>query len=90
MPIALRSNYDGARVQAVACGSHDTGKTRRLLPLAENYDGATRTEAAAMIRRRGYPGVPGRSGTAKCSAHLQADGRRLASPDRRTKVDGTD
>ena len=90
MPIALRSDYDAAWVRAVAHGSHNAGETRRLLALAAIYDGATRTEAAAMVRRRGCPGVPGRSGTAKCSAHLQADGMRLASPDRRIKIDGTD
>ena len=48
MPIALRSDYDAARLRAVARQSHDAGQTRRLLALAAIYDGSTRTEAAAI------------------------------------------
>ena len=48
MPIALRSDYDAARLRAAARQSHDAGQTRRLLALASIYDGATRTEAAAI------------------------------------------
>ena len=58
MPIVLRSDYDAARVRAVARGSHDAGQTRLLLAPAAIYDGATRTETAAMVRCRGCPGVP--------------------------------
>ena len=48
MPIALRSDFDAAQLRAAARGSQDAGQTRRLLALAAIYDGATRTEAAAI------------------------------------------
>jgi putative transposase len=48
MPIALRCDYDAAQLRAVARRSQDAGQTRRLLALAAIYDGATRTEAAAI------------------------------------------
>jgi transposase len=48
MPIALRSDYDAARVRVTARGSKDANQVRRLLALAAIYDGATRAEAAEM------------------------------------------
>ncbi len=48
MPIALRSDYDATQLRRVARRSQDAGQTRRLLALAAIYDGATRTEAAAI------------------------------------------
>jgi Homeodomain-like domain len=48
MPIALRSDYDAARLRAAARRSQEAGHTRRLLALAAIYDGATRSEAAAI------------------------------------------
>ena len=48
LPVALRSDYDAARLRAAARQSHDAGQTRRLLALAAIYDRATRTEAAAI------------------------------------------
>jgi transposase len=48
MPIPLRSDYDAAQLRAAARRSQDAGQTRRLLALAAIYDGATRTEAAAI------------------------------------------
>ena len=48
MPIELSAEYDAARLRAAARQSHDAGQTRRLLALAAIYDGATRTEAAAI------------------------------------------
>jgi transposase len=48
MPIALSSAYDASSLRAAARTSKDAGQTRRLLALAAIYDGATRTEAAAM------------------------------------------
>lgn len=48
MPIALRTDYDAARLRAVARQSRDAGQTRRLLALAAIYDGASRTQAAVM------------------------------------------
>lgn len=46
MPIALRSDYDAARVRLMARESRDASQVRRLLALAAIYDGATRAEAA--------------------------------------------
>ena len=48
MPIPLSADYDAARLRASARESKDAGQTRRLLALAAIYDGATRTEAAAV------------------------------------------
>jgi len=48
MPIALRPDFDSARVRALARRSKDAAQTRRLLALAAIYDGASRTEAAAI------------------------------------------
>ena len=48
MPIELSAEYDAARLRAAARRSQDAGQTRRLLALAAIYDGATRTEAAAI------------------------------------------
>jgi hypothetical protein len=48
MPIPLSADYDAARLRSAARESKDAGQTRRLLTLAAIYDGATRTEAAAI------------------------------------------
>lgn len=48
MPIALRADYDAARLRAEARQSDDAGQTRRLLALAVIYDGLPRTEAARV------------------------------------------
>ena len=48
MPIPLRVDYDAAHLRAAARESKDAGQTRRLLALAAIYEGATRTEAAAI------------------------------------------
>jgi hypothetical protein len=48
MPIPLSADYDAARLRSAAHESKDAGQTRRLLTLAAIYDGATRTEAAAI------------------------------------------
>jgi hypothetical protein len=48
MPIPLSPAYDASSLRAAARMSKDAGQTRRLLALAAIYDGATRTEAAAM------------------------------------------
>lgn len=46
--IALRDDYDGARLRARAKASRDGGQTRRLLALAAIYDGGSRSDAAAL------------------------------------------
>jgi transposase len=48
MPIALRSDFDAARVRSAAKRSKDGAQARRLLALAAIYEGATRTEAAKI------------------------------------------
>jgi transposase len=48
MPIALRDDFDAARLRAIARGAKDAAQTRRLLALAAVYDGARRTAAAAI------------------------------------------
>lgn len=48
MPIALRADYDAARLRAAARKAKDGPQARRLLALATIYDGATRTQAARI------------------------------------------
>src|SRR5215469_16657002 len=48
MPVALRTDYDAARVRLTARESTDANQVRRLLALAAIYDGATRAEAAEI------------------------------------------
>ena len=47
-PIRLRSDYDAARLRALAKRSRDPDQTRRLLALAVLYEGGSRTDAARM------------------------------------------
>jgi transposase len=46
--IALRQDFDAARLRALARASKDARQVRRLLALAAVYDGASRGEAAAL------------------------------------------
>ena len=46
--IRLRSDFDAARVRALARRSHDPDQTRRLLALAVIYEGGSRTDAARI------------------------------------------
>ena len=48
MAIALRDDYDAARLRQAARDSDDADQVRRLLALAAVYDGATRAEAAQV------------------------------------------
>jgi transposase len=48
MAIALREDYDAARLRQAARDSDDADQVRRLLALAAIYDGATRAEAAQI------------------------------------------
>ena len=48
LPIPLTAKYDASRLRAAAKSSKNANQTRRLLALAAIYDGATRTEAAAI------------------------------------------
>jgi len=46
--IALRDDYDSARLRALAKASKDANQTRRLLSLAVIYEGGRRGEAASL------------------------------------------
>ena len=46
--IALRQDYDAAQLRALAQATRDAGQSRRLLALAEIYDGGSRTKAARI------------------------------------------
>ena len=48
MPIPLRSDFDAAQLRGVARRTKDGPQARRLLALAAIYEGATRTQAAAI------------------------------------------
>ena len=48
MPIPLTADFNAAQLRAAARCSKDANQTRQLLTLAAIYDGATRTEAAAI------------------------------------------
>lgn len=48
IPIALRGDFDAAGVRRVAKATKDAAQGRRLLALAEIYDGGTRTDAARI------------------------------------------
>lgn len=48
MAIALRTDFDAARLRGVARVSQDAGQVRRLLALAAIYDGFSRTQAAEI------------------------------------------
>lgn len=47
-PIALRTDYDAARLRRTARAGEDADQVRRLLALATVYDGGSRTEAASI------------------------------------------
>ena len=46
--IGLRDDFDGAALRRLARGSKCANQTRRLLALAESYDGGSRTSAARI------------------------------------------
>ena len=46
--IELRADYDAARLRALARGTRNAGQSRRLLALAEIYEGGSRTKAARV------------------------------------------
>ena len=47
-PIALRGDFDGPGLRRLAKQSKDAAQARRLLALAEIYDGGSRTDAARI------------------------------------------
>ncbi len=46
--VAMRDNFEGAILRRLAKGSKDAGQSRRLLALAEIYDGGKRSDAARI------------------------------------------
>jgi transposase len=46
--IVLRRDFNAARLRRLARGSKDSGQARRLLALAEVYDGRSRSQAAVV------------------------------------------
>ena len=48
MPLLLRSDFDAARLRAIAKTTKDGPQARRLLLLAAIYDGGTRTQTARV------------------------------------------
>ena len=46
--IELRRDYDAVRLWGLAKATRDAGQSRRLLALAEIYDGGSRTKAARV------------------------------------------
>ena len=46
--VALREDFDGPALRRLAKASKDAGQSRRLLALAEIYDGGRRTEVARI------------------------------------------
>jgi transposase len=48
MPIPLRSDFDAPQLRGLAKKTKDGAQARRLLSLAAIYEGATRTQAAAV------------------------------------------
>jgi transposase len=47
-PIPIRSDFDGSTLRVVAKATKDAAQARRLLALAEIYDGGTRGDAARI------------------------------------------
>ena len=47
-PIALRQDFDAPGLRRLARQSKDAAQARRLLALAEIYDGGSRTDAARI------------------------------------------
>ncbi len=48
IPIALRTDFEAVAVRRLAKATKDAAQGRRLLALAEIYDGGTRTDAARI------------------------------------------
>jgi transposase len=47
--IELRADYDATRLRALAKATRNAGQSRRLLALAEIYDGGSRSKAARVV-----------------------------------------
>ena len=48
MPVPLRTDFDAAALRAIARKTKDGPQARRLLALAEIYDGGSRPDAARI------------------------------------------
>ena len=58
-PIALRGDFDGPGLRRLAKQSKDAAQARRLLALAEIYDGGSRTDAASSCPSACETGLTG-------------------------------
>ncbi len=61
--IELRTDYDAARLRALAKVTRNAGQSRRLLALAEIYDGGARSKAARVggVEHRQHKGLNNRA-----------------------------
>jgi hypothetical protein len=75
-PIPLRPDFNATLLRKLARGSHDPDQIRRLLALAEIYDGGSRSDAAR---------IPFGSGEYNASASDMLL-RSIAIPDNRLKT----
>ena len=101
--IALREDFDGPGLRRLAKASKDAGQSRRLLALAEIYDGAKRMDAARLgdvglqvvrdwvlrFNAKGPAGLIDGKATGK-PRKLDNAQRRAACPDRREWADPGD
>ena len=69
MPVPLRTDFTADALRVIARKTKDGPQARRLLALAEIYDGATRTEAA---RLGGVTGQIVRDWVGHCHGNLAA------------------
>ncbi len=70
--IALREDFDGPGLRQLSKATKDAGQSRRLLALAEIYDGGARSDAARMSGV-GLLGDPGLGAAFECRWSGRAD-----------------
>ena len=102
-PIDLRNDFDSVSLRRLAKRTRDATQSRRLLALAEVYDGGSRTDASRIggvglqiirdwvlrFNARGPDGLDGKSVHPRSSTPITAaHWRRLLRPARVPAVDG--
>jgi hypothetical protein len=50
--VGLRKDFDGTKLRGSVRRAKDSGQARRLLALAEIYDGGSRSDAARILPRK--------------------------------------
>ena len=81
-PIDLRNDFDSVSLRRLAKRTRDATQSRRLLALAEVYDGGSRTDASADRRRDGLQRI------IRDADHRRALGAALQRPRTRTARSG--